>query len=116
MYGNSPIGGDAEPVSLTAEERQELRRDLSTLTARMRDLLPPEFVVGSEITSDDTGPRATLAVQPPLGGVVSADYSPESGDVAITDDERDDIVHSLAASAAIQVKQAMGDDPAPFAQ
>jgi len=52
---------------LTAEQRQLLRQDLSTMAARMRDVLPAEFVVGSEITNDDSGVRATIAVQPPMG-------------------------------------------------
>ena len=82
----------------------------------MRDVLPPEFVVGSEITSDGSGPRATIAVQPPLGAVVSANFSPDDGDARIEDEELDDIVHGLAASAALQVKNAMGDDVAPVAQ
>lgn len=116
MYGNTSFGADVEPVTLTPEERRELRRDVSTLTHHMRELLPAEFVVGSEITSGDAGPRATVAVQPPVGGVVSADYSPESGDVAISDEESTDIVYNLVASAALQVKQAMGDGVAPVAE
>ena len=116
MYGNAPIGADVEEVTLTTEERQLLRRDLSNLAARMRDVLPPEFVVGSEITDGQSGPRATIAVQPPLGGVVSADFTPEDGDARIEDEDVDDIVHSLAASAALQVKQAMTDDTAAVAQ
>jgi hypothetical protein len=56
-----------------------------------------------------------VAVQPPIGSVVSADYTPED-DVAIGDTERDDIAMGLAASAALEVKKAMPDDPAPTAQ
>lgn len=82
----------------------------------MRDVLPPEFIVGSEIANDDAGPRATIAVQPPVGAVVSANYTPEDGDARIDDDEIDDLVHGLAASAALQVKNAMGDDAVPVAQ
>lgn len=116
MYGNAPIGADPEEVTLSTEERQLLRRDLSNLAARMRDVLPPEFVVGSEITSDDAGPRATIAVQPPVGAVVSANFTPEDGDTRIEGEELDDLVHGLAASAALQVKNAMGDDATPVAQ
>ena len=116
MYGNSPLGAEPEEVTLSAEQRQLLRRDLSDLAARMRDVLPSEFVVGSEITSDDSGPQATIAVQPPMGAVVSANFTPEGGDARIDDEELDDIVHSLAASAALQVKNAMGDNAAPVAQ
>lgn len=116
MYGNAPIGGEPETVSLSPEQRQLLRRDLSDLAARMHDVLPSEFVVGSEITADDAGPRATIAVQPPMGAVVSANFVPDADDTRIDDEELDDIVHSLAASAALQVKNAMGDDAAPVAQ
>lgn len=116
MYGNSPLGAETESVTLTPEQRQLLRQDLSTLAARMRDVLPPEFVVGSEITSDDAGTRATIAVQPPMGAVVSANFTPKADDARIDDEELDDIVHGLAASAALQVKNAMGDDAAQVAQ
>ena len=116
MYGNSPFGAEPEEVTLTPEQRQLLRRDLSTLAARMRDVLPPEFVVGSEITSGDAGTQATIAVQPPMGAVVSANFTPEDGEARIDGDELDDLVHGLAASAALQVKNAMGDDATPVAQ
>lgn len=117
MYGNTPFGGDVEEVTLSAEQRQRLRRDLSAVAARTRELLPSEFVVGSEITTGSSGPQATIAVQPPFGSVVSAGYTPqEDEEVGIADDERDDLVHGLAASAALQVKQAMGDDATPTAQ
>lgn len=116
MYGNTSFGTDNETVTLSSDQRRLLRRDLSDLAARMRDVLPPEFVVGSEITSDDSGPQATIAIQPPIGAVVSANFTPEDGDARIDDDEVDDLVHGLAASAALQVKNAMGDDAAPVAQ
>lgn len=116
MYGNTQFGADTEAVTLTSEQRQALRRDLSNVTAGLRDVLPGEFVVGSEITDSSGGPRATVAVQPPLGSVVSAGFTPTEEKMEISDDERDDIVHGLAASAALQVKQAMRDDAAPTAQ
>ncbi len=116
MYGNSHLGAEPEAVTLSPEQRRLLRRDLSDLTARMRDVLPSEFVVGSEITSDDTGPQATVAVQPPMGAVVSANFTPADDEARIDEEELDDIVHSLAASAALQVKNAMGGDAPSVAQ
>ena len=117
MYGNTSFGGETEEVTLTAEQREELRRDLSSVAARTRELLPGEFVVGSEISNSTTGPRATIAVQPPVGSVVSADYTPEDSESAsISDAERDDLAQGIAASAALQVKQVMGDDTSPTAQ
>lgn len=111
MYGNSPLGVEGETVTLTPEQRQRLRRDISTVVARTRDLLPSEYVVGSELTTDSSGPRARIAVQPPRGHPVSADYSPQNGDVEIPDEELDELVHGLAASAALQAKQAGSDGP-----
>ena len=116
MYGNTQFGADVEEVSLTADQRQTLRSDLTHVATGLREVLPDDFAVGSEITSGTNGPRATIAVQPPLGSVVSAGYSPTPEKVSITDAEHDDLVHGLAASAALQVKQAMTDDAAPTAQ
>ncbi|WP_276249724.1 DUF5811 family protein [Haloarcula rara] len=117
MYGNSPFGGETEKVTLTREQRQTLRRDLASVAARTRELLPGEFVVGSEVSDSETGPRATIAVQPPVGSVVSADYRPEDPESAtISADERDDLAQGIAASAALQVKQVMGEDSSPTAQ
>lgn len=114
MYGNSPIGDEAA-VELTPEQRENLREGLSRVASRTRDLLPGEFVVGSEIVHSSSGPRATIAVQPPVGHVVSADYTPE-GDIDISPEERNDIATGLAASAALQVKDAMGDEDRPAAK
>jgi hypothetical protein len=115
MYGNTSFGGDTE-VDLSPDQRRALRRDLTSLAARTREILPGEFVVGSEISAGQSGPEAHIAVQPPVGAPVSAQYTPEAGDVGIADDELEDIVHGLAASAALQVKQAMDDGTAPVAQ
>jgi len=118
MYGNAPFGGPpATPPDLSPKERQRLRRDLSRVVARTRELLPDEFVVGSELTHGAEGLQATVAVQPPVGSVVSAGYTPDAdADVSIGDDERDDLAAGLAASAALQVKRAMGEDAAPAAR
>ena len=117
MYGNSPLGGETEKVTLTREQRQTLRSDLASVAARTRELLPGEFVVGSEVSDGATGPRATIAVQPPVGSVVSADYTPEDPESAtISAEERNDLAQGIAASAALQVKQVMGEDQSPTAQ
>jgi len=115
MYGNAPFRDEGARRDLTPDQRRVLRRDLSSVAARTRELLPDEFVVGSEITQDSNGPRATVAVQPPVGSVVSAGYAPgEEPD--IDDAERDDLAMGLAASAALQVKRAMPDNPSPTAR
>lgn len=116
MYGNTPFGADVEEVTLTPEERRSLRRDLASVAARTRELLPREFVVGSEITDGAAGPSATVAVQPPLGSVVSAKYDLDGDGVDIDDEELEELVHGLAASAALQVKQAVSDEEAAVAK
>jgi len=117
MYGNAPVGDEPSTPDLTVEDRKVLRRDLASVAAETRDLLPSDFVVGSEITAGTQGPRATVAVQPPVGSVVSADYTPDvDAGVAMEDDERRDIAQGLAASAALQVKRAFPDDEPPAAQ
>lgn len=110
MHGNTPYAGkrnDGEDAS--AEEVEHLRRDLRTLADRTRSLLPDEFVVGSEIRTGNDGPRATVAVQPPIGQPVSSGLA-----AGATSEERDALVHELAAGAAIQVKHAL-DDVSPTA-
>lgn len=119
MYGNNSFGGanvDTGPT-LTAEQRRRLRRDLASVAAETRNLLPDEFAVGLELAKSADGPRATVAVQPPVGPVVSAGYTPEDdADAYIGEDERTDLARGLAASAALQVKQAMANGASPTAQ
>ena len=114
MYGNSSVRDDSS-VELTSEQRRHLRRDLSSVAARTRELLPGEFVVGSELSSDGDGPRATVAVRPPVGAPVSATCPLDSG-IAINEDEREDIAVGLAASAALQVKKSVNGSPKPTAR
>jgi len=117
MYGNSPLGDDATTFeSLSSDQRRRLKRDLAQVAERTRELLPGEFVVGSELSTGMDGPEATVAVRPPVGPVVSAGYTPDDPETAITDDQRDDIARGLAASAALQVKQAMDGHDHPAAR
>jgi hypothetical protein len=115
MYGNAPFRDDGPARDMTADQRRALRSDLSSVAAHTRQLLPDEFVVGSEITRGADGPRATVAVRPPVGSVVSADCVPD-GEVTIDEPQREDLAVGLAASAALQVRQAMPDDPSPTAR
>jgi len=110
MYGNTTFGGGESGPTLTAEQRRRLRRDLANVAARTRDLLPDEFAVGLELAQGADGPRATVAVRPPIGSVVSAGYTPaDDTDVRIAEDERTDLAQGLAASAVLQMKQAGTD-------
>jgi hypothetical protein len=101
MHGNTPYGGN-ERVELDAEGRRALRRDLAAVRADTRALLPDEFAVGTELTDGDEGPRATVAVRPPVGSIVSANLALEGND---------DLASELAAAAALEVKRSLGARP-----
>ena len=117
MYGNAPFAGAEAESPLSADQRRRLRQDLANVAARTRELLPDDFAVGTELAHGSEGPQATVAVQPPVGSIVSAGYSPEDEtDTTIGEDERAELARGLAASAALQMKEAMGDDTSPTAQ
>jgi hypothetical protein len=98
MHGNTPYAGLPD-TELDAEQRQALRRSVASVTAETRALLPDEFVVGSEIVDGADGPRATVAVRPPAGSVVSADLPLEVDEA---------FAHELAAAAVFEVKRSPG--------
>ncbi|MFB6121529.1 MAG: DUF5811 family protein [Halobacteriaceae archaeon] len=112
-YERSPgrqtvAGTDA---SLTPEQRRSLRRSAATVAARTRDYLPGEFAIGTELAPRADGVRAYVAVRPPLGQPVTAGFEPDFDDEPLLDDDtRDEVARGLAASAALQVKQAMAED------
>ena len=118
MYGNSPLPGPSDNVvDLSPDERRALRSDLARVAARTRELLPADFVVGSELTTGNDGPEAMIAVQPPVGSPVSAGYTPDStAELRIDEGECSELAQGLAASAALQVKQAMNEADTPAAQ
>lgn len=107
MHGNTPYAGsptaDAKP---TPERRRTLRRELASVAASTRELLSDEFIVGGEISDGDDGSlRATIAVQPPVGSVVSAGIDPDdTGDA-----DADTLAHDLAAGAVFEAKHAARD-------
>lgn len=115
MYGNTSFDDGSSAIELSPDQRKDLRRDLSTVAARTRELLPGEYVVGSELMESSSGPRATIAVQPPVGGIVSADYQLD-GKLTIDEREQEDLAVGLAASAALQVKQAHRDNSSAAAR
>lgn len=116
MNGNAPhaqeIGTQAE-VDLTPAQRRVLRDGVAAIAAQTRDLLPAEYTVGGEVTRGADGPRVTVAVRPPIGNPVSAGFEPnfaEDDTEPISDSDRTEVAHGLAASAALQVKRAIGDE------
>lgn len=103
MHGNAPqTGVDPE---LSPDQRRALRQDCSAVARRARELLPDEFVVGSELVEANDGVRATVAVRPPGGTIVSAGFTADETA------DRDDIAHSIAASAALEAKSTPNRHP-----
>jgi hypothetical protein len=123
MNGNTPYAGrpdvadagrraSADVPDLSAEQRRTLQAGLDTVAAQTREYLPDEYIVGAQILAGANGPQATIAVQPPIGPAVSAGFDPdfESGENdGIAEEDRNEVARGLAASAALQVKQAVSD-------
>lgn len=130
MNGNTPYAGtpgvaeaghrtNADVPELSPEQKESLRSSVAAIAARTRDFLPDEYVVGSQVSDDSGGPQAHVAVQPPVGHPVSAGFQPDAEDFDGDDliaHEESEVARGLAASAALQVKQAMGDDITPTAR
>ncbi|QSX00251.1 DUF5811 family protein [Haloterrigena alkaliphila] len=129
MNGNTPYAGlpgetgagqraAADVPNLSRTQKRSLHRDVSRIAARTREFLPDEYVVDADVSTSLTGPQVTVAVRPPVGHAVSAGFTPDlediaAGDAVITDDERDEVARGLAASAALQVKQAVSNNVTP---
>ena len=107
MHGNAPHAGppDAEP---SAERRRTLRRELVDVAASTRALLSDEFVVGGEISGGADGLRATVAVRPPAGSVVSAGVEVEA---EADDPTAETLARDLAAGAVLEAKRAGRSGP-----
>lgn len=104
MHGNTPHGGSPTTgIEPTPEHRRTLRRDLVSVAASTRELLSDEFVVGGEISDNDGALRATIAVQPPAGSVVSAGIETENVD------DMESLAVDLAAGAVVEAKHAARD-------
>ncbi|HKL27761.1 MAG TPA: DUF5811 family protein [Natrialbaceae archaeon] len=131
MNGNTPYAGmpgitqagrraDDDVPELTPEQKRSLRREVATIAARTREFLPDEYAVDVDVRAGVAGPTATVAVHPPAGHPVSAGFTPEQDDIdggeVIPIEDRDEVARGLAASAALQVKQAVQDDVTPTAR
>ncbi|SFB79543.1 hypothetical protein SAMN05444422_10251 [Halobiforma haloterrestris] len=130
MNGNTPYAGlpgetaagqraAADVPDLSRTQKRTLHRDVSRIAARTREYLPNEYVVDANVSTSATGPQVTVAVRPPVGHAVSAGFTPDLEDASeelITADERDEVARGLAASAALQVKQAIGSNVTPTAK
>ena len=124
MNGNYPYAGGAgfgtlsTDAELSTDQKRILRRAVAGIVSRTQSYLPEGYIVGSELSYGANGPQATVAVQPPAGRPVSAGFSPDVEDLetGLTDADRDEVAQGLAASAAMQMMQAVGDDPTPAAR
>ena len=122
MNANTPYvgqpGDEAEDAAdLSAADRRALQARVSTVAARTRTFLPDEYVVGSSVGTGSEGVRVTVSVRPPIGNPVSAGFDPDlDAEDLIPNEDIDEVARGLAASAALQVKRAMGDDVAQTAR
>jgi hypothetical protein len=127
MNGNNPYAGapgavgagqPSTDVELTTDQRRSLRRAVAGIVSRTQSYLPEGYAVGSELSYGANGPQATVAVHPPVGRPVSAGFTPEPSDIeaGLSDEDRDEVARGLAASAALQVMNAVGDDLTPTAR
>lgn len=120
MNGNNPYAGAPGVVDagrpadeeFSAEELRALREAVAGIVNRTRDHLPDDYAIGSEVSHGARGVEATVAVRPPAGDPVSAGLSPDRTDLTngIGTAERNEVARGLAASAALQVMGAVGDD------
>lgn len=116
MNANTPYAGNPgddgeDTVDLTATQRRALQSRVSSVASRTRTLLPDEYLVGSNVGTGTEGVRVTISVRPPIGNPVSAGFDPDLDDEdLIPKEDVDEVARGLAASAALQVKRAMGDD------
>lgn len=116
MNANTPYVGQpgedtTESVDLTTAQRRSLEARVSSVAARTRTFLPDEYVVGSNVGTGSGTVRVTVSVHPPVGNPVSAGFDPDlEAEELIPDEDVDEVARGLAASAALQVKRALGDD------
>lgn len=116
MNANTPYAGQpgedsTTGVDLTTAQRRTLEARVSNVAARTRDFLPDEYVVGGSVGTGSEGVRVTVSVRPPVGNPVSAGFDPDlEADEPIPEEDVAEVARGLAASAALQVKRAMGDD------
>ena len=124
MNGNNPYAGPSDVTQagkrsesdlpdLSTDQKRQLRRSVSSIASTTREYLPDEYVVDADVSHGAGGPRATVAVQPPIGRPVSAGFTAdlEAGedDALVDEDDRAEVARGLAASAALQVKLAVSD-------
>jgi hypothetical protein len=132
MNGNTPYAGSpgvteagkraaGDVPELSTAQKDALRRDVTAIAALTRDFLPNEYLVDGDVHQGVGGPQARVAVHPPIGDPVSAGLTPDVEDVDLEEpvidaDEQAEVARGLAASAALQVKQAVQGSLTPTAR
>lgn len=113
--GRATVGGQsASDTELSVGQKEALRHAVAGIVAETQSYLPEGYQVGSELQYG-SGPTATVAVDPPAGHPVTAGYSPapEDLDAGLDTDTQREVAQGLAASAALQVMNAVGDGITP---
>lgn len=114
--GELPVGGgqSINAEELSGGQRDALRHAVADIVTETQSYLPEGYHVGSELTSGN-GPAATVAVDPPAGHPVTAGYSPDLDDLesGLDADTQHEVAQGLAASAVMQVMNAVGDGITP---
>lgn len=123
MHGNTPYAGRPgsgdDPVDISPGTRRALQEGVSRVAAKTRRYLPDEYAVGSQIGRGMDGLEVTVSVHPPIGNPVSAGFRPEletDPEEIIPAEDEEEVARGLAASAALQVKLATGEDVPPMAR
>ncbi len=126
MNGNNPYAGPSgvveagrpEDVDLSPEQKETLREAVTNIVTITESYLPDGYAVGSELSYGANGAQATVAVRPPVGHAVSAGFSPSIEELTsgLDDEDREEVAKGLAASAAAQVMNAVGDEIEPTAR
>lgn len=109
--------GGSQPTSieeLSAGQRDALRHAVAGIVDETESYLPEGYQVGSELTTA-SGATATVAVNPPAGHPVTAGYSPEPEELdgGLDAETQREVAQGLAASAVLQVMDAVGDGVTP---
>lgn len=108
-------GGD----EIRPGQQRALVQEVEAITAATREYLPDSFQVHSDVTAGQSGPQVALEVHPPVGPPLSAGVTPavtEGDHAAFSPDEREELARRLAASAAVQLRQIVGDSMTPPAR
>jgi len=130
MNGNTPYAGPTDVTQagrrasddlpeLSSEQKRTLRQNVSQIATETRRFLPDEYIVDADVSHSAGGPRATVAVQPPVGRPVSAGFTAATDDLEddlVDEEDRAEVARGLAASAALQVKQAISEGVTPTAK